>query len=140
MTRVVVDASVAVKWYLEEPQATAARRILSGSFSLWVPGLFFAEFGNVLWKRWRRRELEARVVVDILEALDVVPIEVRAERPLLARAVEIAMNLGSSVYDGLYLALAEAVDARLVTADRAFYRAVAGGPLRERALWVEDVR
>ncbi len=134
MSRLVVDASVAVKWYLDEPHAGAARRLLDGPFRLIVPGFFFAEVGNVLWKRWRRGELTPADVAAALDALELVPFEVRPTRVLLPRAVEIAMAAahGRSVYDSLYLALAAERDARMITADRKFCDAVRRGPLAPR--------
>lgn len=136
--RLVVDASVAAKWYLDEPHAQAARRLLGGSFRLLVPGFFFAEVGNVLWKRWRRGELSAEDIGTTLDALELVPLRVQSTRTLLPRAIEIATAHGRSVYDSLYLALAVEESARMVTADRKLFDAVAGGPLGPRIIWVEN--
>jgi predicted nucleic acid-binding protein len=137
--RVVVDASVAVKWYLEEDHADTARGLLDGTYELIVPDLFFAEIGNVLWKRWRRGELDDDVITETLAALDRVPCETRSARPLLSRAMALAMSLQRTVYDSLYLALAIDTGARLVTADRRFHATVAAGPFAGHILWVEDL-
>lgn len=137
--RVVVDASVAVKWYLEEDHTTPARRLLDGTYGLIVPDLFFAEIGNVLWKRWRRGELDDDVITETLAALDRVPCETRSARPLLSRAMTFATSLQRTVYDSLYLALAIDTGARLVTADRRFHASVAASPLAGHMLWVEDL-
>ena len=106
MTRVVVDASVAVKWYLNEEHGDKALRLLSSDFELIVPHLFFAEVGNVLWKQRRRGEIEDDLIADILAALDKVPCEVRADRLLLPMAMKLATGLDRTVYDSLYLAAA----------------------------------
>ena len=137
MTRLVMDASVAIKWYLPEPHADAALRFLSDEFELVVPDLFFAEIGNVVWKRWRRHDIDARAVVDLLIALQAVPLAVRETRLLLDQAVEFGMTYGITVYDALYLAAAAAENIQLVTADRRLQNAV-GGALAGRILWVED--
>lgn len=68
MTRVVVDASVAVKWYLPEEHTLAAVRLLDTGVGLVVPDLFFGEIGNVLWKWWRRGDLSSERITDVLEA------------------------------------------------------------------------
>lgn len=138
MSRLVVDASVAGKWYLDEPHAEAARRLLGGPFRLIVPGFFFAEVGNILCKRWRRGELTAEDVRVTLDALEAVPFEVWPTRRLLADAVEIGMAHDRSVYDSLYLALAARADTRMITADRRFFDAVKDGPFASRLVWVED--
>jgi predicted nucleic acid-binding protein len=44
----VVDASVAVKWYLSEDHTDAAEKLLDGGFDLHAPELIFTELGNVL--------------------------------------------------------------------------------------------
>ena len=137
--RVVVDASVAVKWYLEEDHAAPARRLLDGTYELIVPDLFFMEIGNVLWKRWRRGELDDDVIAETLAALDRVPCETRSARPLLSGAMALATSLRLTVYDSLYLALAIDTGARLVTADRRFRASVAASPLAGHILWVEDL-
>lgn len=137
--RLVVDASVAVKWYLEEDHAAPARRLLDGAYELIVPDLFFAEIGNVLWKRWRRGELDDDVIAETLAALDRVPCETRSARPLLSRTMTLATSLQRTVYDSLYLALAMDTGARLVTADRRFHASVAGSPFAGHILWVEAV-
>ena len=134
----VVDASVAVKWYLPEVHAQAARRLLETTSELAVPGLFFAEVGNVFWQRWSRGQLAADDLAVILEALDLVPFEVQPTRSLLRPGVEIAMRHRCAVYDSVYLALAVQQNTRMITADRRFYRAVAGGPLADHILWVEE--
>ncbi len=139
MKRLVVDASVAVKWYLAEPYSAASRRLLSGTVTLIVPGLFFAEFGNALWKRWRRGELTVEDIDDTLDALDVVPFQVRPTGALLRSAVEIATRYRCTVYDSVYLALAVEENARMITADRRFLDATASAPLELHILWVEEV-
>lgn len=52
-TNFVVDAGVAVKWYVPEVHEADAKRFLSPVFTLHVPELFFPEFGNIIWKKAR---------------------------------------------------------------------------------------
>ncbi len=58
--------------------------------------------------------------------------------PLVEAALEIADGLRQSVYDSLYLALAERRECRLVTADRRFRDAVMDSALVARMLWVAE--
>lgn len=140
MSRFVVDASIAVKWYLGEVHAKAARRILEADSVLLVPGLFFAEVGNALWKRARLGEFSAADVAATLEALGRVPFDVRSTRSLVPAAMQIALRLGCTVYDAIYLALAQQEDVMAVTADRRLRQAVIGSTLGRYLLWVEDIR
>ena len=114
--RVVVDASVAVKWVVEETGSEHAVLLLERQ--LVAPDLICAEIANILWKKVRRRELaadEAEVAAQALEGAD---IEMVATRPYLAAATVIAVELDHPAYDGIYLAVAERLDLPLVTADR----------------------
>ncbi len=55
--------------------------------------------------------------------------------PLLPLALEIAIAIGHSIYDCIYLALADQEDCRVVTADRRLPNAVASGPWPRRS-WI----
>ncbi len=58
--------------------------------------------------------------------------------PLVEAALEIADRLRRSVYDSLYLALAEHRECRLVTADRRFFDAASDSALAVHMLWLAD--
>jgi len=134
VSRYVVDASVALKWYLPEPESELAGRLLDPEHDLIAPDLLFAEVGNALWKRWRRGEIGLGELRDPLAALAAVPFDVRSAAPLLSAAAEVAVVSGCTVYDGLYVALAIETGAPLITADRGLARRLAGGP------WARSVR
>ena len=55
--RVVVDSSVAIKWFVEEPYSVEAHRLLEGyqdgTLTLLAPDLLYAEVGNIVWKKHR---------------------------------------------------------------------------------------
>jgi predicted nucleic acid-binding protein len=133
----IVDTSVVVKWFLPEPHADAAKRLLDPAHELLAPDLVWSEFGNVLWKKLRRGQLERAQARAVLEDLQRYPLRIAAAAPLAGPALEIATDLGRSFYDCLYLALAQREDSALVTADRKFYDAVRGSTLTSRIRWVE---
>ena len=140
MSAIVVDASVAVKWFLPEPHAHEARRALSGQRALLAPDLIWAEVGNVLWKRYRRAEITQEAAKQILQDFRRFPLETCAAKTLLDPAWDLAAQCRISVYDGLYLALAISRRCTLVTADRPFHDAVERGPFAGSAIWVEHLR
>jgi predicted nucleic acid-binding protein len=140
VSRFVVDASVAIKWYLPEPNSTDADRLLSGGFQLLAPDLLFSEVGNILWKRVMRSEITVQKAQIILRDLEALPMALRSASDLAENAMTVACGLKRSFYDSLYLALALTTDCRLVTADRKLFDAVKDAvPIKKHILWVEDV-
>jgi predicted nucleic acid-binding protein len=135
VTTFVVDASVVIKWVVEE-EGTAEALTLRSHSHLLAPELLVAECANILWKKVQRGELlrdEALFASRVLERADV---EILPTRALLSAAVRIAIELGHPAYDCLYLALALDNDCRFATADQGFLRRLAQGPepLRGKAL------
>lgn len=139
MSRYVVDANVAIKWYLPEIHDEAARRLLATEHTLLAPDLIFSECGNILWKRVRAGQITREEAQEVLESLGNLELEVSPSWPLVIPAMEIACQADRSVYDSLYLALAIREAAVMVTADEKFYNALLSTPLAPFLLWVEDV-
>jgi len=140
VSRFVVDASVAIKWYLPEPHDDCAARLRREGTDLDAPDLLYAEIGNTLWKRVRRGELTTGAAGGIVDAVSRLPIEVHPSRLLAGAALQIACSTGLTVYDSLYLATALLTDGRLVTADRRLFEAGRRkAPLRDKVLWVGDI-
>ena len=139
MTRVVADASVAVKWVLEEAYSDAASRLLNGGYTLLMPELLYAEAANVFWKRVMRREFSEEEALTALDGVAAVPMQSYALLPLLPSALQIAMETGRTVYDSFYVALAVQQECQLVTADQRLFNALQGGPYAGRIVWVDDI-
>ena len=136
MIRLVIDASIAVKWVVEEHDTSAALALRRRA-RLIAPDLLIAECANILWKKAQRAELssaEAGLAARLLQAAE---IELSPMRPLLEDATRMAIELGHPAYDCLYMALAVAQDCRFVTADERFLRKLREdrqSPLRDRVL------
>ncbi len=97
------------------------------------------ELGNVIAKKIRRAELTPAEGEMIVMELKHLPHHRHADARLFPAAYQLAVDTRRSVYDCLYLALAEAVDGAVVTADRKFYAALANGPYGRKAMWGEDL-
>lgn len=138
----VLDASVAIKWYIPETLSAEARRFMSPRFRLHVPSFFAAECGNTIWKKVaQRRELDRDRGREILEELLAYPMQVHDTGGLIIPAYDLAHAVANpklAVYDFVYLATAEALGARLVTADRVFFDAIVPTLLSSRLIWVAD--
>lgn len=139
MTRYVVDASVAIKWFIPEQLSDAAGRLQHPNLRLSVPAFFWLEIGNVLAKKIRRGELIREEGDYVLKELRHLPLQRHADDRLFRPAYALALQTQRSLYDCLYLALAEVIDGRMVTADRKFYSALANEGRGRRMLWVEDL-
>src|SRR5262249_21143725 len=57
MTSLIVDASIAVKWFFGEPDSQRANNLRDGEFDFIAPE-FIAEIGNGAWKKRSRNEID----------------------------------------------------------------------------------
>jgi predicted nucleic acid-binding protein len=115
---IVVDASVAVKWVLEERDSALAEALSSRVMT--APNLLLVECASALLRRARAGDFPTEAVSAKLRALRLAPIHLEAAERYLDRAVEIAIRLQHPIYDCLYLAMALARQAQVVSADRRF--------------------
>ncbi|MBZ9991203.1 type II toxin-antitoxin system VapC family toxin [Mesorhizobium sp. BH1-1-5] len=117
----VIDASIAVKWVVEE-DGTPLALGLRQRHRLAAPELLTVECANILWKKIQRGELsreEAKLAANLLERSD---IELFGMRGLLAKATELATDIGHPAYDCMYICLAMSRNWRFVTADERLTR------------------
>ena len=119
---IVVDASVAVTALADDGSSGHELRTrLQADADLHVPELLDLEVAAVLRRLVKvERTLSARRASEALEDLADLPAERYGHRPLLGRVWELRHNL--QAYDAAYVALAEALGAVLVTADRRLAR------------------
>lgn len=113
----VIDASVAIKWFVAEDGHQEARALLRRGDDLYAPDLIVIEAANVAWKKVVRRELDPPQAEDIVRAglediLQLVP-----SVALVGHAWQVSLALNHPIYDGLYVACAEVIGGILVTAD-----------------------
>ncbi len=127
---VVVDASVAVKWVIPEVLSEQAQSVRGGADRLLAPDLLLPEAANALWKKLTRREISAGEAAQAIDLLMASGLDLRPSGPLLGRALALARRLRHPVYDCIYLALAQAEGATLITADRRLLASVARGRTR----------
>ena len=130
----VVDASVAFKWFAQEDGTDRALELLARDEPIVAPDLIVAEVCNAAWKSLRRAELSPAqfdaIVTDIAQPFArLIPIE-RLIRP----AAALTRRLDHPIYDCLYLALADTEGLRIVTADLRLLAAVRGTSLADQVL------
>ena len=139
----VVDTSVALKWYLPEPGRAEALAYMAAGLDRHAPDLLPIEGAHALLKRARSSDPAVRLTIAevllVAEALrDSAPIAYHPCGPLLGSATTLALEIGASVYDGLFLALAILLDGRVVTADRKFFDKILASPHHDRGRWFMD--
>ena len=140
MKPLVVDTSVAIKWFLPEIHFEAASKVLTLKCELLAPDIIWAEFGNALLKKARLDEISVQEASDILKDFIRFPLQTYSSKPILNAAWHMANETRSNVYDNLYLALAVNRDGALVTADRKFYDSMIKESYASRIIWVEDIK
>ena len=137
MADLVVDASVALKWALDDEEAVAEAVALrdaavEGHVRLLAPTLWIYELANGLVSAVRRGRLAAAMGARALGHLRAIGVELVDPDP--ADTYREAQAHGISAYDAAYVALARALAAPLVTGDRPLARAVRGVEVR----WIGD--
>lgn len=140
LERPVIDASVAIKWYLTtEVHAEAANRLLRRGGQLLVPDLIFPEVGNIVWKHVHKGEITEQEALAVAYSLGHLGLLAFPSHSLVVPAVEIACRTGRTVYDCLYLALAIQEKSVIVTADEKFFHALQDTPYAVFLVWIGNI-
>ena len=127
MKTCVLDASIATKWFYEEAMSKEADALLvniqEAQLKAVVPEFFYLEMANMFWSQHRKRNTSAIGVNELFDKLRKVELEVHRELELSQLALFYALQLGITVYDSLYLVLAESLNIPFLTADHGIMRA-----------------
>jgi len=135
----VIDASVAFKLIVTEPDSPQAHRLAVRASILVAPDLLLIEMANALWRYARKPDLEKEEIraarqlplhnerVDnaknaLAELISGHQIDFVEADKLALKALALALELGHPIYDCTYLALALAEKLPFVTADTRFLR------------------
>lgn len=117
--KVIVDASVIVKWFVEENYFREARLLrdsyANGLIDIVVPSLMYYEVINALKYSGEFGEDELKEIAEILEDFQFTEFSLKGRFAL--RSIEIAMRKGLTIYDASYVALAYELNSELYTAD-----------------------
>lgn len=141
---VVVDASVAAKWRLNDEELLDEARLLLNSYlaqetMLFAPSLIRYEVASTFAKARRAGRLTVNDVIDSLQDFFALRIQVLAdEDALIISALQLAERLGLSAYDAAYVALAEELGLALVTNDQGILDSLSDYPVVACSL--KDVR
>lgn len=138
MTTAIVDASVALKWFLREADTDQARRLLRPGIVRLAPDLVLAELANGLRRRERLKQMDKATVETAIDSAVRMFQSVAPLASLVSSAVHLSRTLDHSPYDCFYLALAIERGARLVTADAKFTAKLASSPHASHVVLLRD--
>lgn len=139
---VVLDASVAVKWYLQDEdfsaEAATIRDDLAAARITVVPDHFRVEVGNAIRNALRPNRLTVATARQAMTTLATLPIYPVPLDDLIVPGIDAAVHHDCTLYDALYLSLADRLSCPFVHADRRLHNTLAGR--FEREFWIEDYR
>ena len=132
----VIDSSVLIKLVLVELDSDLVRALLTETSldARAIPDLAFVECANVLASRVRRQLLPSTDAHAAYRDLHDVGLTSHPTTPLVGAALTLAISLAISVYDAIFVALADQLHVPLITADDALARQIAGPPEQVRTL------
>ena len=97
----VIDANVAIKWFIDEDGHDRARSLLTGADRLIGPDLVLIECVNIAWKKWRQGSLDAADVAEITQLPPDAFAVIVDSREVLVGAARISLRLNHPAYDCL---------------------------------------
>lgn len=134
---VIVDVSVAIKWFIPENFYLNARQLLVSKPTLIAPSFILPELGNILWKKAIRAEITKIEASQIFNLCQSRLFTFVSTTPLMGLSFEMALDLKHPVYDCFYLAAAKMNKCPLITADKDFFIKVNKSPWESNIQWIE---
>ncbi|HLB12681.1 MAG TPA: type II toxin-antitoxin system VapC family toxin [Dehalococcoidia bacterium] len=138
----VVDASVAAKWHLTDEEHTDKARLLlpgfaSGLIDLWAPNYIRYEVPSAIAAaaRGRAPRISPEQGMEAIGEFLSLGLKTVDTAELISDAYLLVHRHDCAFYDALYLALAQILDAPLITADRKLYQRISELP---KVIWIGD--
>lgn len=142
MKKIVIDASVVLKWYLsDEDDGERALEILDGHasdrLSLHAPALLEFEVANCLATAKRRGRVDTDDALKAMEGFIGLGIGLYPLSPLFPKVLDYSDRYKISAYDAAYVALADDLKTYVVTADKRLFNSIRKLKLVK---WIGDFR
>jgi predicted nucleic acid-binding protein len=138
MNRLVVDACVAVKWFIREEDSEAAHALLTGSQKLVAPDFALVEIANALWKSHRRKIMDREQAQARLAGAPRFFDQLLPTSELLKEALELACAIDQAVYDCTYVVASRRMGVPLITSDTKLLARLARTPDAKNAIHLSD--
>jgi predicted nucleic acid-binding protein len=131
---VVVDASIAVKWFFREVGSNDAVALRDSDSDFIAPELIIAEIGNAALAKQLRKEIASDDAMFAVKRAPALFVQLAPVVELTEPAMHLALALRQPVYDCLYLALAQREDVTLITDDEDMFAAARKAKMKTRRL------
>jgi predicted nucleic acid-binding protein len=118
----VFDASVIIKWFIDEEGSDKAlihlQEYKNKKFSIIAPTLLYYELGNILLAKKATEDQVSKIMILLLE-LNIVNVDIGHDA--FRKVFENAQELEITYYDASYVTLMQKYDCELITADKKLY-------------------
>ncbi|MEA2015884.1 MAG: type II toxin-antitoxin system VapC family toxin [Actinomycetota bacterium] len=120
----IPDTSVIVKWFFKDNEKNKEKadiilgRYMDNKIKIIAPELAVFELANVLKNKLGKYKSEQLEIIDKLYNMGII---FYIDMEILKRAVEIAIDIKESVYDGIFLATAEYFNGKFITDDNKLF-------------------
>lgn len=127
----VLDASALIPAFTNDARKPQSQAVLEAIIegeegAALVPSLFYSEVASAFWQVFRFVAPDAEKAWANLREVRLLPLTVHPLENILDDAFDMALRLGTSVYDGCYAAIAKQFDVPLVSADTKLLALVSG--------------
>jgi hypothetical protein len=136
----IVDASVALKWFVAETDALVADELSASKHRLFAPRLILTEVANALSRKATAGLMSVAESCTYFRSLPMYLDGLLAVDELIEPALENACAIRHPIYDLIYLEAARQLGGQLVTADRRFTAKIAGTGLARHVMLLSDWR
>lgn len=134
----MVDASVALKWFVPEQFSDLAEEFYNAGDRLVAPRLIATEMANALVRKTMQGAVTHQEAAIHFQLLKQLRLELIEFEDFLAAAFEKACLLRHPIYDLIYLEAARRLDAQFITADRRFVTKLAGTDFARHVTLLSD--
>jgi predicted nucleic acid-binding protein len=122
----VIDASVAVKWFVSEEASDKADEISASDYTLLAPRLIMTEVANAFARKATQKLITPLEAMEYVRTLPQFLAGLLDVNDLIESALQNAYSHRHPIYDFIYLEAARRRDTRMVTADEKFIAKVKG--------------
>lgn len=126
----VIDACVAIKWFLPEKGYKKAGVILRKHNKMIAPDLFFIEMDAIITKKIRQKLIEREDASKMYEEVRNIPFEIISYSLISKIAFDLSSALSITQYDACYLAVAIEFNQKVYTADQRFFNGMKNTPFK----------